>query len=175
MAGYVGISADFMMGQTTIESFQFLQNRCSAMVPTHRGYRMSWSHFPHAADIGLRGTGIDKARAFEAIGLALTAAITDPSSVAAKETVSLCCQAPSDEILLVDWLNTLIYEMAVRKMLFSTFNVSIRDGELRAQVSGEPVDRSKHHPAVEVKGATFTALAVTQTKEGWTVQCVVDV
>lgn len=145
------------------------------MALTGREYCMSWSHFPHDADLGLRGTGIDKARAFEAIGLALTAAITDPCSVAAKETVSLRCQAPSDEILLVDWLNMLIYEMAVRKMLFSNFDVSIRDGELRAQVSGEPVNRSKHHPAVEVKGATYTALAVTQTNEGWAVQCVVDV
>lgn len=136
---------------------------------------MSWSHFPHDADLGLRGTGIDKARAFEAIGLALTAAVTDPSAVAAKETISLYCQAPSDEILLVDWLNTLIYEMAVRKMLFRKFSVSISDGELRAKVSGEPVNRSKHHPAVEVKGATYTALAIDQTAEGWLVQCVVDV
>jgi tRNA nucleotidyltransferase (CCA-adding enzyme) len=136
---------------------------------------MSWSHFPHDADLGLRGTGVDKARAFEAIGLALTAAITDPCAVAAEETISLHCQAPSDEILLADWLNTLIYEMAVRKMLFRKFSVSIRDGELRAQVTGEPVNRSKHHPAVEVKGATYTELAVEQTDEGWGVQCVVDV
>jgi len=136
---------------------------------------MGWSHFSHDADLGLRGTGIDKARAFEAIALALTAAITEPGLVAAEETVSLRCQAPSDEILLVDWLNTLIFEMSVRKMLFRDFNVSIRDGELRAQVTGEPVSRAKHHPAVEVKGATYTELAVGQTDEGWGVQCVVDV
>lgn len=136
---------------------------------------MSWCHFPHDADLGLRGTGVDKASAFRAIALALTAAISDPSTVAAKETITVRCKAPDDELLLVDWLNALIYEMAIRKMLFGEFHVEINDGELVAQVSGEPVDRAKHRPAVEVKGATYTSLAIEQTDEGWLVQCVVDV
>ena len=136
---------------------------------------MTWSHFPHDADLGLRGSGQSKAAAFEEIALALTAAVTDPDAVAAEESISLYCEAPSDEILLVDWLNALIYEMDVRKMLFREFSVSITDGVLHAKVTGEPVDWKKHHPAVEVKGATFTALAVDQTDEGWLVQCVIDV
>jgi SHS2 domain-containing protein len=135
----------------------------------------TWGHFRHGADIGLSGRGADKARAFEAIGLALTAVVTDPDKVAARETIKLRCHAPSDELLLVDWLNALIYEMAVRKMLFSRFEVAIEDSELSAKVSGEPVDRSKHHPAVEVKGATYTALAVERTDDNWTARCVVDV
>lgn len=140
-----------------------------------RRQHASWDHFRHGADIGLSGTGADKAGAFEAIALALTAVVTDPDNVAARETITLRCQAPSDEVLLVDWLNALIYEMAVRKMLFCRFEVTIEDGELSAEVSGEPVDVSKHHPAVEVKGATYTALAVERTDERWLVRCVVDV
>jgi len=136
---------------------------------------MSWSHFPHEADIGLRGEGPDKARAFEAIAVALTAVVTEPETVAADEAVSITCRAPNDELLLVDWLNALIYEMAVRKMLFRSFQVTISDGELRANAIGEKVDRRKHQPAVEVKGATYTALAVRHTASGWQVQCVVDV
>jgi len=136
---------------------------------------MTWSHFAHDADLGLRGSGRSKAAAFEEIAMALTAAVTDPDSVAAKVTIGLHCHAPSDEILLVDWLNALIYEMDVRKMLFREFSVSITDDVLHAKVTGEPVNREKHHPAVEVKGATFTALTVDQTEERWVVQCVVDV
>lgn len=136
---------------------------------------MTWSHFAHGADIGLQGGGEHKFQAFEEIAIALTAVVTDPDSVAAEEAISLSCEAPSDEILLVDWLNALIYEMSVRQMLFSDFKVSIKDGVLRAKIAGEQVDREKHHPAVEVKGATFTALAVEETDAGWVVQCVVDV
>ena len=136
---------------------------------------MTWSHFMHDADLGLRGSGPSKARAFEAIALALTAAITDTERVEARQSISVRCTAPSDEILLVDWLNALIYEMDVRKMLFSRFHVTLWDGELSATAVGEPVDRTKHQPAVEVKGATFTALALKQDGGGWVAECVVDV
>ena len=136
---------------------------------------MTWSHFAHDADLGLCGSGGSKAEAFEQIAMALTAAVTDPDSVATEESISLRCEAPNDEVLLVDWLNALIYEMAVRKMLFGKFSVSITDCVLQADVVGEPVDRNKHHPAVEVKGATYTALDVEHTDAGWIVQCVVDV
>ena len=60
-------------------------------------------------------------------------------------------------------------------MLFREFDVSIRDGDLSARLVGEPVDLRRHEPAVEVKGATFTALALERTEEGWSAQCVVDV
>jgi len=136
---------------------------------------MTWSHFAHDADLGLRGSGRSKAEAFEEIALALTAAVTDPESVEARDTISLSCSAPSAEILLLDWLNALIYEMDVRKMLFREFRVSISNGDLQAQVKGEPVKREKHHPAVEVKGATFTSLALEQNDDGWAAQIVVDV
>lgn len=136
---------------------------------------MNWFHFSHGADIGLRGTGATKADAFEAIGLALTAVITEPKRVNARERLEIRCKAPDDELLLLDWLNALIYEMSVRRMLFRTFDVDIADGTLRAEVRGEPVNLQKHEPAVEVKGATCTELAVEETDAGWLVQCVVDV
>ena len=86
------------------------------------------------------------------------------------------CAAPDDEILLVDWLNALIYEMATRRMLFGRFAVTIDGSTLQAQAWGEPIDRIRHQPAVEVKGATFTALAVGEDRgRRWVAQCVVDV
>ena len=136
---------------------------------------MNWSHFPHGADIGLRGTGATKAQAFGQIGLALTAVVTEPDRVDARESVEIRCEAPDDEMLLLDWLNSLIYEMAIRRMLFRTFDVAIDGRRLRAEVRGEAVDPARHEPAVEVKGATCTELAVVTTGGGWLVQCVVDV
>ena len=136
---------------------------------------MSWTHFPHEADIGLRGSGPDKASAFAAIGLALTAVVTDPEHVAATDAVQIRCEAPNDETLLFDWLNALIYEMAVGKLLFRQFDVRIDGISLSAEVRGEPVDLTKHEPAVEVKGATYTEIRVDETDEGWMTQCIVDV
>lgn len=136
----------------------------------------SWEHFPHEADIGVRGIGSTKEAAFEQAGLALTAVITDLATVAPIQTVSVTCEAPDDELLLVDWLNALVYEMATRRMLFSRFTVCFNDHSLRATAWGESIKVVRHQPAVEVKGATYTELSVKQDEQGrWIAQCVVDV
>jgi len=136
----------------------------------------NWEHFEHGADIGVRGIGPNLAAAFEQAACALTAVVTDLDKVVAQQAIQITCTAPDAELLLADWLNALIYEMATRQMLFSRFEVTIEDHHLRAMIWGEPVDVDRHAPAVEIKGATYTALAVTQDAQGqWCAQCVVDV
>jgi tRNA nucleotidyltransferase (CCA-adding enzyme) len=135
----------------------------------------SWSHFSHDADIGVVGIGPTKAEAFRQAALALTGVVTDPANVRPAQPVPVFCEAPNDELLLVEWLNAIVYEMAVRTMLFGDFAVEIEGKELRGTAYGEPVDLDRHEPAVEVKGATLTALQVAASADGWRVQCVVDV
>jgi tRNA nucleotidyltransferase (CCA-adding enzyme) len=134
-----------------------------------------WEHFAHEADMGVRGIGASKAEAFEQAALAMTAVITEPAGVQAREAVAIRCEAPDDELLFVDWLNALIYEMATRKLLFGRFRVDLSDGVLHATAWGEPADVARHQPAVEVKGATYTALRVARENGEWIAQCVVDV
>jgi tRNA nucleotidyltransferase (CCA-adding enzyme) len=135
-----------------------------------------WEHFEHEADIGVRGWGATREAAFEQAALALTAVLTEPGEVLPSECVELTGEAPDDEVLLVDWLNALVYEMAVRRMLFGRFTVHLDEQSLHAEAWGEPVRPERHSPAVEVKGATFTALRVAQEPDGrWVAQCVVDV
>ena len=135
-----------------------------------------WEHFYHQADIGVRGIGPNLDAAFEQAALALVSVICDPARVDAKESVEIRCTAPNDEILFVDWINALVFEMATRTMLFSRFAVRIENGSLHATAQGEPVDTARHAPAVEVKGATLTDLCVAKKDDGqWLAQCVVDV
>ncbi|MBI5721295.1 MAG: archease [Burkholderiales bacterium] len=137
--------------------------------------RSHWEHFDHGADIGVRGLGATKARAFEQAALALTAVVTDPQRVAQRDTVSIACNGTDDEALLVAWLNAVVFEMALRRMLFGRFEVELGDGRLRARAIGEPVSIERHEPAVEVKGATYTTLRVAPVDDGWLAQTVVDV
>ena len=137
---------------------------------------LRWEHFPHQSDIGVRGIGSTKEAAFEGAARAVTAVITDPDSVVPTQEVSMACEAPDDELLLVDWLNALVYEMGTRKMLFSRFALRIDGHSLQGTAWGEPVEVAKHQPAVEVKGATYTELSVKRDERGrWVAQCVVDV
>lgn len=134
-----------------------------------------WEHFEHGADAGVRGFGGTRGEAFAQAALALTAVVTDPAGVRPVEAVGIRCAAPDDELLLVDWLDAVIFEMATRGMLFGRFAVDVGDGTLAATAWGEPVDRARHRPAVEVKGATYTALRVARDGDGWVAQTVVDV
>lgn len=134
-----------------------------------------WEHFSHGADEGIRGIGPNLAAAFEEIALALTAVVTNPEDVRGEEGVDIACEAADPEILLLDWLNAIIYEMATRNMIFARYQVQIADSRLTAKAFGEPVDRARHEPAVEPKGATLTELKVEQTNEGVMAQCVIDV
>jgi tRNA nucleotidyltransferase (CCA-adding enzyme) len=136
----------------------------------------SWEHFPHEADIGVRGRGESADVAFEQAALALTAVITNSDLIRNEEQVEIVCEAPSLDVLLVDWLNAVIYEMTTRSMLFGRFRVQINGLKLSAQAEGERVDRQRHEPVVEPKGATFTELRVSRDDEAqWVAQCVVDV
>mgnify|MGYP003576693937 CR=1 FL=1 len=135
-----------------------------------------WEHFPHEADMGVRGFGRSKEEAFEQAAVALTAVISDPESIEAKEMIEIACEAPDDELLLVNWLNAVVYEMATRQMLFGRFHVALDGTALHGQAWGEAIDVDRHDPAVEVKGATCTGLKVAQDDAGrWFAQCVVDV
>jgi SHS2 domain-containing protein len=132
--------------------------------------------FPHGADIGVRGIGPTRDAAFEQAALALISAVIDPACIALRELIEVTCEAPDDTYLLVDWLNALIYEMAVRRLIFGRFAVSIEGNRLQGRAWGEPVDRVRHLPAVEPKGATLTALKVGVREDGaWVAQCIVDV
>lgn len=136
----------------------------------------SWEHFPHDADIGVRGVGETPAAAFEQGALALSAAITDLPSVEPLEAVKVQCEARDLELLFVEWLNALVFEVATRGMIFGRFAVSITDNCLNGTAWGEPIDVARHQPAAEIKGATYTQLRVAQGEDGtWMAQCVVDV
>ena len=135
-----------------------------------------WEHFSHRADMGIRGVGQSVGEAFIQAALALTATITDPSGIRCEHSaIQIECEAADLDTLLFDWLNALVYEMAVRNMLFGRFQVHLRNRHLQARAWGEPVDRIRHQPAVEVKGATYTELRVAKERETWVAQCVIDV
>ena len=115
------------------------------------------------------------ADAFQQAAQALTAAVTS-ANVAPDVAVEISCEAPDKELLFVEWLNAIIYEMAVRRMLFGRFSVRIEDTRLFGTLWGEVADAARHEPACEPKGATYTALRVAQDSNGiWSAACVVDV
>lgn len=140
------------------------------------GDKCSWEHFPHGADVGVRGHGATMAEAFEAAALAATAVLTPPEKVRAERSVAIEASGADPELLLVNWLNAIVFEMAAEGMIFGRFHAQIDGERLTGEAVGEKIDRARHEPAVEIKGATLTMAKVAEEKPGeWIAQCVVDV
>ena len=135
-----------------------------------------WEHFHHQADIGVRGVGNSMAEAFEEAAFGLMAVICQPDRVEAKEEIKINCEAPDPELLFIDWLSAIIYEVDTRGMLFGRFEVEITGNKLAGVAWGEKIDHERHKTIVEVKGATYAELKVACNENGqWVGQCVVDV
>ena len=137
--------------------------------------RAGWEHFSHDADVGVRGFGATPAQAFEQAALALTAVVTR-AQVEALSPIEVRCEAPDLELLFVDWLNAIIYEMAVRRMLFARFDVRVEDTRLAATAWGEPVSVARHAPAVNQRARPTRHYGWHSGTDGfWSAACVVDV
>jgi len=145
-------------------------------IQTSNRLEMDWEHFSHVADIGVRGFGSTMAASFEQAALAMTSVVAELETLHPEEVIEVHCEAPNVELLLVDWLNAIVFEMATRKMLFCEFHVRIEGEVLNGRAYGEKISVSRHKPAAEVKGATLSELEVAQALDGtWHAQCIVDV
>lgn len=135
----------------------------------------TWEHFAHPADMGIRGLGRTRQAALQQAALALTALTVDLDAIEPRTCVTVICEETDPELLLVAWLNAVLFEMATRHMVFGRFNVDLKSEGLRAELWGEALDSIRHQPSTEVKAATYAALRVAQEATGrWVAQCIVD-
>ncbi len=131
--------------------------------------------FEHEADIGVRGYGSSIEAAFENAAQALYSVIVNVQSVRQKEKRTVSVSAADPELLLVEWLNALLSLSDIERIVFSRFEVRISNTTLYGTAWGEQLDRNRHEPGVEVKGATYHMLSVRKEGGLYVAQCVVDV
>jgi SHS2 domain-containing protein len=131
--------------------------------------------FEHEADIGIRGVGSSIEEAFEAAAVAMYSVMVKVEAIKPLEQKNVTASAPDRELLLVEWLNALLSLTDVERMVFSKFTVKIEGSSLTGTAWGERLDRFRHEPNVEVKGATYHMLRVDKDGDNFVAQCVVDV
>jgi SHS2 domain-containing protein len=131
--------------------------------------------FEHEADIGIRGFGSTVEEAFENAAAALYSVMVNIDNVEPKEKKVITASAPDQDLLLTEWLNALLALSDIERMVFSKFDVKIDGTTLTGFAWGEALDRERHEPHVEVKGATYYMLSVKEQDGRYVAQCVVDV
>ena len=122
----------------------------------------------HTADIGVRVWGPTAEEVFEQAALAMFSLVCDPLDIGELETVEVELEAESMDLLLAAWLNELLYIFEARQLVLSQFDLlELGDRVLRARVSGEPLDTSRHIICGGVKAATLHELSLEQRDDGW--------
>lgn len=108
----------------------------------------------------------------------LAATLEDPGALAAKERRRLELAEPDLELLLLRFVNELVYLRDAEELLLRPERLSVDhdgDARLRAELAGEPVCRGRHRLLADVKAATAHGLRVTRTDRGWEARVTLDV
>jgi SHS2 domain-containing protein len=138
--------------------------------------RQGYELVDHTADVGVRAWAPSREGVFEEAAKAAFSLICDPLTIDQTETHELRLDAEDRELLLVAWLNELIYVSEAKRMLFVDFElVELDDTHLVARVTGEQLDPSRHAICGGVKAATLHELSLTEGPSGWEAFVILDV
>ena len=140
---------------------------------------MAFEFFDHTGDVGVKVTAATLDELFADAAAALTATLVDPGAIVGRTREWVSLEAPSLELLLVDWLNDLVFRFDVDEFMVARAAPRItREAEawkLEATLEGEGLDPARHRVRILVKGATYHQLAVTETTQGYETSVVFDI
>jgi len=132
------------------------------------------------SDLAFTASGATLADVFAAAAEAMCAATVEhPEQVQAKVVRSVTLRDDDVELLLLRFLNELIFLRDAEGLVLRPSRVSCdadgSDFALTAELAGEPIDPSRHALASEVKAATAHGLSVRRTPEGWEASATLDI
>ena len=129
------------------------------------------------ADIAFEAYGKNLNELFENTALAIFEETADLSKIEEKENKSIKIEADNIENLLFDFLSELLYIKDTDSFLFKSSKVKIDEKKhtLKAELTGEKINREKHELRNDIKAITLHMFKVEKTKEGYKATIVVDV
>ena len=131
------------------------------------------------SDVTFLARGATLEEAFAAAAEALLAVtLEDPGQLGARIHRSLELEEPDLELLLLRFLNELVYLRDAEQLLLRAERLCISPGEparLEGELAGERIERGRHRLAAEVKAATAHRLRVEQTRQGFELEVTLDV
>jgi SHS2 domain-containing protein len=139
---------------------------------------VTFRFFDHTADLGIELEAPTRAALFAEAAAALCAALTEPSRVEARETRALELAEADEGLLLVAFLNELLFWFEqgwiCRSATAALHDRGPSEPRLEARISGEPYDPERHPVKVLLKAATYHGLEIEPIPEGFRARVVID-
>jgi SHS2 domain-containing protein len=135
---------------------------------------MSFEELSHTADIRMRVKAPTLDLLFSDTFLALMQTLygTDRRGGGTRE---LKLEAPDAETLLLDFLSEVLFIGEVEGIVFASASVTTDGRTLTAVLDGEPFNRSRHAEGTEVKGISYSGMAIARDTNGYMVDILFDV
>jgi SHS2 domain-containing protein len=126
----------------------------------------------HTADVAIAAYGADMKKAFSNAAFGMFSIITDIDKVIRDVEVT----ADEIKVLLVSWLNELLFICEVEKTLFKRFDISELDGtRIVAKCYGETINPKRHRIKTEIKAATYHMTQIEAKGDGIRIQVLFDI
>jgi SHS2 domain-containing protein len=130
----------------------------------------------HTADIGIVAYGADIKQVFANAALGLFNLMADLDGFKEDVQRGLELSAEDVEILLVEWLNELIYIFDVEHIIFKRFEIEeLTSTQIKARCFGEKIKPGKHKLKREIKAATYHMLRISKEDGSYKVQVIFDI
>ncbi len=135
---------------------------------------MSFEEISHTADVKIRASAPTLEALFSEAFNALMQVLYGPDRHGG-ERREIILDAEDRESLLRDFLSEVLFIAEVDGLVFCGAEIHIEGCHLASVLDGEPFDRRRHALGTEVKGISYSGLAITNDANGYMLDIVFDV
>jgi SHS2 domain-containing protein len=128
-----------------------------------------------SGDVGLKVRGQSLEELFENAAVGMSELITDISGIPESESREVHVVADSNEDLLVQWLNELVFLFDTYNYIGRRYSVNIVNKKLKAVISGGTFNPSSIESRLLIKAATYHDLSLTRTNTNWEATVIFDI
>jgi len=135
---------------------------------------MSFEEIPHTADIKMRVRAPTLESLFSETFKALMQVLYGKNR-AGRVFREIHVESTDNESLITDFLSEVLFISEVENLVFADARIKINGPVLTAQLTGEQFDPLRHSGGSEVKGISYSGLAIMHDKNGYMLEIIFDV
>jgi len=129
----------------------------------------------HTADIGIAAYGSDLNSLFSNAAVGMLSLMIKTDTMRHDVTREISLAAEDSEILLVEWLNELLYIIYTEHLVLYRFDIFIDEGRLTAKCSGQRLEQKSTWFVREIKAATYHNLEITYKEGMYSARIIFDI
>ncbi|MBI3991244.1 MAG: archease [Candidatus Omnitrophica bacterium] len=132
--------------------------------------------FDHTADAGLKAYGKDISQLFQHAAEGLAEILLYKKEVNTDKKVKIKVEAKTLEDLFVFWLEEVLYQMQVKRVILKKFKITeFLPDAITAVAEGEDYDPKRHHLKTEIKAVTYHNLKIEKKDSVWQAEVIFDI